>query len=380
MSGEIAIDGHKLHMHPEEVARWLKAQDRWSEAKSIYPIYVEVSPFGGCNFRCTFCAKDFLKYKNIKIDAEVLKRTFSSMRERGVKSVLFAGEGEPTLHPELGNVIEHCHSIGLDTALGSNLATGNRDAFAAAARHSKWIKASVNAGNVRDHKAVHQTHERSFEKVFENIRFCVDTRNEHRSQNPTRSACTIGAQAVLLEDNRHSMVELARRCRDAGADYFVIKPYSQHPESLTHRHEGIDYGFVEELSRELKNEETGSFKVFCRPASFSKAASAQPQSTTPASTAPRYGTCYSVPLFWAYIRADGEVIGCSNFMLDSRFNYGNINKASFEEIWEGPARQAAFEYMIHSHDISKCRVNCRMDKVNEYLWDIRHPSSHVNFI
>jgi hypothetical protein len=31
-------------------------------------------------------------------------------------------------------------------------------------------------------------------------------------------------------------------------------------------------------------------------------------------------------------------------------------------------------------NIDKCRVNCRMDPVNRYLWDLKSPPAHVNFI
>jgi hypothetical protein len=31
-------------------------------------------------------------------------------------------------------------------------------------------------------------------------------------------------------------------------------------------------------------------------------------------------------------------------------------------------------------DVSRCRVNCRMDEINRYLWDLKSPPEHVNFI
>ena len=40
----LKLDSHKLMYHPKEVANWL-------EGKTTYPIYVEISPSGKCNFR-----------------------------------------------------------------------------------------------------------------------------------------------------------------------------------------------------------------------------------------------------------------------------------------------------------------------------------------
>ena len=31
-------------------------------------------------------------------------------------------------------------------------------------------------------------------------------------------------------------------------------------------------------------------------------------------------------------------------------------------------------------DIKDCRVNCRMDEINRYLWRLKNPHLHENFI
>lgn len=363
MSDAIQLDGHKLTHHPREVARWLSAGDAWSGVKSLYPIYVEISPFGGCNFRCSFCAKDFLKYKNTSLEPAALKRTLSVMAEKGVKSVYFAGEGEPLLYRSLTEVLDHCRTVGLDAALNTNGSIANHESLRAAVRNCQWIRFSINAGNAEEHRAIHHCREDAFETVFENLAFCV------REKAALQSRCVIGAQAVLLTHNWKSMRELARRCRETGVDYLTLKPYSQHPESLTTQHQGTDYTGVDELARELEAESSATFKIYCRPQSFANAREKQLP----------YAQCHSVPNFWAYIRSNGDVFGCNAFLTDTRFRYGNLHETAFDEIWEGSLREEHFERM-KTHDISKCRVNCRMDKVNRYLWELRNPAGHVNFI
>ena len=85
------IDGHKLTFHPERVAEWQKGREDWKEAKSIYPIYVEISPMGACNHRCTFCAVDYIGYQNRSLDLDILKNGLTDMARLGVRSIMFAG-------------------------------------------------------------------------------------------------------------------------------------------------------------------------------------------------------------------------------------------------------------------------------------------------
>jgi hypothetical protein len=61
--------------------------------------------------------------------------------------------------------------------------------------------------------------------------------------------------------------------------------------------------------------------------------------------------------------------------------YGNLNEESFKSIWEGKKREENFHYIRNDLDIKQCRLNCRMDEVNRYLFNLREGLvEHVNFI
>ena len=94
-----------------------------------------------------------------------------------------------------------------------------------------------------------------------------------------------------------------------------------------------------------------------------------------------YKKCYATPNLWSYVMADGRVFSCSAYLLDDRFDLGNINDNTFQEIWEGNKRKNNFEFVKQDLDISECRLNCRMDEVNRYIDSIDHQTiEHINFI
>lgn len=367
MTDRYAIDSHKLIYHPQRVAQYLDAGDDWERAKRIYPLYVEIAPVGACNHRCTFCAVDYIGYKPTRLPVEVAERMLAEMGRQGVRSVMFAGEGEPMLHKEIDRFVLAAANAGIDSAMTTN-ATVLSDAFLEnALPRMSWIKASVNAGTRESYARIHNTKERDFQIVVGNLKRMVEQRNR------TGGKCTLGAQILLLPENATEVEGLARLCRDEiGLDYLVVKPYSQHAMSETRRYEEIDYRGFDGLGERLSVLSTENFSVIYRENTMKK---------HDAKAGERYQTCRATPFFWAYVMATGAVYGCSAFLLDQRFEYGNVLEESFEAIWEGERRRESFDYVRKQLDIRECRLNCRMDEVNRYLDRLmRQDVPHINFI
>ena len=111
------IDSHKYAFHPSHAATVLNFLDNRHDLHaresylSQHPLYIEVSPVGACNHRCTFCAVDYIGYKSIFMDVGSYIRSIDSMKDRGCKSIMFAGEGEPLLHPQISEMVNHTKEI-----------------------------------------------------------------------------------------------------------------------------------------------------------------------------------------------------------------------------------------------------------------------------
>lgn len=366
MADKFGIESHKLAYHPERVAKILESGSDWDKAKSIYPIYMELSPIGACNHRCTFCAVDYIGYNPVKLDFDIMKERLPEMGRLGVKSIMYAGEGEPLLYKKISELTEITKQSGIDVSFTTNGTILPKDFLEKALPNTSWIKVSINAGTPETYHKIHQGKQGDFKKVIQNLKTMVDYKNKHNLE------VTIGAQSMLLPENIDEMAELSKVCRDIGLDYLVIKPYSQHMFSLTHKYEGIDYTKYKDYEKKFSSMSTDDFQVIFRGHTMKKYIEGN---------GARYKKCHATPNLWGYIMADGRVFSCSAFLLDKRFDVGNINDNSFQEIWEGEKRRKNFDFVKNDLDISECRLNCRMDEANRYIDSIQQQSiKHINFI
>ena len=350
------IDSHKLNYH-------LPVLNRWLHNKKIFPIYIEVSPSGICNHRCTFCALDFMEYQKRFLDLSVFKKCVSEISQLGIKSIMFAGEGEPLLHKKISELILSTKKSGIDVALTTNGVLLNESLSEIIIPHIEWIKVSINAGTKKTYAIIHKTKESDFDKVLNNIKNAVKIKQKKNY------SCVIGMQMVLLPENQEEAILLAQQAKDLNVDYLVIKPYSHHLSSKTNKYENLSYKSLYHLSEELGAMNTNDFKVVFRLNTMKKWDDKERT----------YKQCLALP-FWAYIDAGGNVWGCSAYLQNEKFRYGNINDDSFKTIWDSDKRFNSLQWVERELDIEHCRTNCRMDNVNKYLWDLKHPPQHVNFI
>jgi len=356
MTDKYKIDSHKLMYHVPRVNDWLNK-------KNIYPIYMEVSPTGTCNHRCTFCALDFMEYQKRYLDISVFKERLSEMGRLGVKSIMYAGEGEPFLHRQMSEIVTQTKAAGIDGAITTNGVLFRKTQAEEILGVTEWIKVSINAGTADTYAEIHRTKSSDFDKVIENMSYAVKIRQDKGYK------CTLGMQMLLLPENQHEALGLAEIAKNTGADYLVIKPYSQHLMSRTEKYKEIKYTEYAYLSEELSKFNSENFNVIFRMNTMQKWDEGNRN----------YDHCLALP-FWSYIDSGGNVWGCKECLGDEKFLYGNIYENSFQEIWEGEKRAKSLERAEHELDTRQCRVNCRMDEINRYLWEIRHPPAHVNFI
>ena len=354
---DFRMDSCKLMHHISRVNQWLNGEN-------IYPIYMEISPTNACNHRCIFCAFDYLNYKNQYIDKSALMDMFSEASQCGLKSVMYAGEGEPLLHKNITDLIVHTKEVGIDAAISTNGVLFNEKIARECLSSLTWIRISLDAGTKETYAEIHRCSAYDFGRVVRNLTNAVKARKENNY------ACTIGVQFLLLPENYQEITVLASLLKDIGVDYLVIKPFSQHPMSNATIDKNFHYQDFSHLDEQLQEFSTSNFKIIFRSHTMKKLGNR---------INPSYDGCLGAP-FFTYLASDGNLYVCSTFLGDNKFVYGNIYENSFSEIWEGNHRKRVLHMVTEELDTAQCRENCRLDEINRYLWNLKHPVPHVNFV
>lgn len=353
MAENIRMDSHKLIYHPDVVARWMKGEN-------IYPIEIEISPSGACNHRCVFCAVDYIGYEPVFLKKDVILRDISRMGRKGLKSVICSGEGEPLLNKDMPDIANGIKACGVDVAMSTNGALFTKDKAEECLGAFTWIRFSVAAMEEEVYDKIQRGKPGDLNRVKANLSEAVRIKKDRKLKT------TLGVQCLLLPGNMAQLPDMAGDLRRIGVDYLTIKPYSQHLHSENTFQ--IDYHAMLELEQRMKEYATEDFAVYFRANAMKKMHREK-----------CYSQCYGLP-FMTHIDAKGNVWPCVAHIGTEEFCYGNIYEQTFDEIWEGKRRQEIME-KLNALDINKvCREACRLDEINRYLDELKHPGEHVNFI
>lgn len=354
MKDRFNLDSHKFYYHPDAISDFI-------QNKPAKPIYVEISPTAFCNHHCVFCHYNYLGHHGRFEDNNRLVSLIDEIKKVGAKSLVFAGIGEPLLNKHTIPSIVYAKSIGLDIGLSTNGALLKEEDFEPLARALTWVRFSFNATDEQTYQRIHQAKSGDFERVLTNIEKLVAAKKR------VDASITIGVQFILLPDNYQHLEALVIRLKKIGIDYFVIKQFYKHSKNpfqldgifpnedvmkslmeLSFKYNDVNFNFIVRSPQVLEEDR-------------------------------KYTQCYGLP-YILYIREDGNVFTCFSFQHDEKTILGNIFENSLDTIWESSKKEDALCYINTMIDKTKCQPSCRHHHINNYLWELKHPSPHINFI
>lgn len=224
-----------LRPHVEDYLRWrrelarARAEGRPDpEPPARAPISINLDLTTACNYRCDHCIDwDILNTKH-RHDEETLRSSICTMVERGLRSVILIGGGEPTIYPGFADFVRFLKDLELQVAVVSNGSRGDvLLEIADVLTPRDWVRLSLDAGSNELFRAMHKPVKRSLtlDEICEwvprikqrNPRFEVGYSYIIVWQGSSRDG-------VALHENIDEIALAAERAARHRFDYIALKP------------------------------------------------------------------------------------------------------------------------------------------------------------
>jgi len=166
-----------------------------------FPLYLLIEPTSICNLRCQMCFqvdKSFSSNKSFmgRMDFNMFTRVVDEAAAKGTKAVTLASRGEPTLHPQFGEMLEYCAGKFYEIKINTNAILLNTKLSHQILRSNiGMVVFSVDAYDNEGYKRIRNS--KKFSQVAENIINFHSIREKHY----TESNVITRAHGVQVEDD-----------------------------------------------------------------------------------------------------------------------------------------------------------------------------------
>jgi wyosine [tRNA(Phe)-imidazoG37] synthetase (radical SAM superfamily) len=204
-------------------------------AAETAPISINLDLTTACNYRCAHCIDwDILNTPHKHGEQELLD-SLRLMAERGLRSVILIGGGEPTLYPRFAEFVAYLKQLGLQVSIVTNGSRG--DALAQAAAHMDerdWIRLSLDSGSNELFVSMH----RPAKKGLDLDAICEWIPRIKQASPRVR----VGFSYIIvwqgatrddesIQENIHEIELAAERAKRSGFDYIAFKPVLERQQS-----------------------------------------------------------------------------------------------------------------------------------------------------
>lgn len=344
----------------------LERLDAWKNGQKPAPVTVEWDLSNRCYLGCQSCHFAHTHTKGPWVskerilpmawagtgdmaDTELVRRAMKEMAYCGVRGIIWSGGGEPTLHPDVLEIVREAKHLGVKQ--GMYTAGGLLDEAKASrlAQLLTWVVVSLDAETARTYADEKGVPEALFHKACNGVRWLAQEKD-----------ATVGVSFLLHGKNWNRVPEMLALGRELGGTYVTFRPtidtHPDHPATITGGRSWIAQALpmLEEIS--------GEADVECDPARF-----AEYQNWTGRS----YKTCHGIKLN-ATITPDGRIWVCPQRRGIPGSCVGDLTTDSFSAIWQKHPGQWT--------EFGDCRAMCRLHLTNEVLENVFSEYKHPEFV
>lgn len=193
------------------------------------PLSINLDLTTACNYACDHCIDWDILNSGISHDDEVLRASIRQMADRGLRSVILIGGGEPTVYPRFSDFVRFLKSLALQVAVVTNGSRNDRILEIADCLDERdWVRLSLDSATDATFQGMHKP------KKAVTLQEIVEGIPPIKAANPRPR---IGFSYVIVWDgaersegappvieNIDEIAAAARLAEDHGFDYISFKP------------------------------------------------------------------------------------------------------------------------------------------------------------
>ena len=355
------MEGHKLLWHLDRVISWRNGE-------RVVPLHMDIGISKGCTIGCVYCYGVFqgrIGPRGSFIPREPLLRFMQDAAKIGIKAISITGEAEPTMNPALYEAVALGSKLGIDLGLATWGGRIEKDKISDLARDLVWIRFNLSAADEENYQKIHRTSKDNFQKVISIIERFVTTKRK------LNLPLTIGLQMVVMPWYAKEAVKLANLGKEIGVDYLEIKHCSETYNG------GLGLNFKDYQKQEiidiLKKAQGYSAEKYDVIVRWKKILKGKKRN---------YDICHGAGNFMLRMSGDGWIYPCAQFfdLRSDEFKIGNIIEQRFKDIFYSPRYAEVMQRIQRLNVHNECYSGCKEDAINEFLWELKNPPRHLNFI
>ncbi len=231
------------------------------------PISINLDATTVCNYKCDHCVDMDILNKNINYEHENLKNSLTYLAEKGLRSVIIIGGGEPTAYKGFEDIVRHLKAMNIQIGVVTNGSLMKKiEAVAEVLDERDWVRLSLDSGTNETFRAMHKpgskkctldwicSHIPAIKKV--NPKFQIGF-----SFIIVWQDCETNDTKII--ENVDEMVTAAKMAKDHQFDYISFKPFLTRAEVNNAEVIGIDKEreYVESVMKKIRAYVTESMQL-----------------------------------------------------------------------------------------------------------------------
>jgi radical SAM protein with 4Fe4S-binding SPASM domain len=283
-----------------------------------YNLVIENTTY--CNLRCQHCWRTNVVKQPRHMPFDLFKRIIDEVRPKKVNII---GNGEPFMHPQIFDFLKYAKQKGCIVYTNSNGLLIDKQAA------RLLVELGVDSVGISIDAATQETYAKirggQLEKVFSALEYLSEEKSKAGLGHPS-----IGVAFLIQRDNFSEMQDFAKKIDGyPGVDFISFQRLKFLSPELKAQKDLAGEVTYEDLIKRIGAIKKGSqVKIFydehLADKMWKKNILSQENYFT--------GKCIQ-PWYSAYVTVAGDVLPCCFFSATSNLSLGDLNRASFKEIW-----------------------------------------------